>query len=117
MVSTRLGTCYGTHPPLHIFLKQDVEFMRPDGFTEIRIHSGCQTSLTIARHRVRSQGDHFLMLPRPFFLFPDGCCCRKTVHFWHLEIHEHQIKAFLLQRQECLAPVGCYHYSMSSLFE
>ena len=66
-LSTRLRTSCGAHPTVHIFLKEVVQFLRPDGFAEIPIHSRCQASLAITSHRVRGQGDHFLIQAEHLF--------------------------------------------------
>src|SRR5580693_7422354 len=43
---------------------------------------------------------------RPFPL-PNGRSSLETVHLWHLNVHQHDIKVLILKRRQCFPAVTC----------
>src|SRR6267154_34046 len=104
-------------PPGHVFLKDLVEFLSPDGLGKIPVHAGIEASFVIALHRVGGQGDNRLVFAVRLLSFTNREGCLNSVYLRHLYIHENQIVALVFECIERLAPILGHYDAVSPLLE
>lgn len=95
-----------SHPAPHTTLQDCVQFLRPDRFGKVAIHTCRHAPLAIAFRGVRGQGDHHLMDSTALFSLTNSRGCLKAVQLRHLYVHQDQVKTFFLQRLQYLTPVA-----------
>ena len=69
-----------------------------NGFGNVTVHACRKASLLVAPHGIGGHGDDRNVRPGRLFLFPNRGGSFKTIHLWHLHIHQHNIETFLFQR-------------------
>jgi hypothetical protein len=94
-----------------------VQFLWPNRFAEIAIHSARHAFLSIPFHGVRRQSDHGLVESAAFLFFSNYGCRLEPIHLGHLDIHQHKVKTSLFQRLQRLQTGSCHDHPVSSLLQ
>jgi len=66
-------------------------------FANIVVHSTLEAFFAVSAHSSRRHCDDRDVSSRLPFSRPDDSCRFKAVHFWHLNIHQHEIERLLIQ--------------------
>ncbi len=99
------------------FMEHVIEFPGVDGLGEVAIHARGEAALTVAFHGMsRQRNDRQVRSAGAFFLAKCGGGF-EPVHLRHLHIHQHEVKAFLLDGLERFASIGRQDNLVSPLFE
>jgi hypothetical protein len=101
-----LGRLRARRPQRDVILQQFIEFLSPDGFRKISIHSRREETFAVAFHSVRGKGDDWSVKPRLFFTLWQLTGGFESIHFGHLHIHQDQIVSSLFEGARSLASVG-----------
>ena len=77
-----------------------------DGFSDVAVHATFEKPLPVAHHRVRGHGDDRNVCAGSSFPPPNRRGGFQSVHQRHLDVHQNQVEALLLQSLECAYSVA-----------
>src|SRR2546430_99257 len=103
--------------PRSVTGKHFVQFLRPDRFAEVSIHSSGKALFMVALHGMSGERHNDLMLPVTLLFLSNSGCRFKPIHFRHLNIHQDDVKGLFFQCCQGLFTVNGHDDSMPPFFQ